>query len=189
MANLDGNPLSTFFGAIGGAWGMVLGPVAAMLAGIALGMVAAGQFEFSAGWLLGILIVVLPLVWWTSIWAFAVGVGMFVALLRFMLKEENRFESLLALAELTCLQTFLYLVREEGSWPGLLGWLRVVMAAAVLPAIYVVLRVYARRKLLALERQIEADRLARLEQEREQVRLEREGQQARLEQERTEAGP
>ena len=178
MSNLDGNPLSTFFGAIGGAWGMVLCPAAAMLAGVALGMFAGGQFELSVGWMLGIMIAILPVVWFTSIWAFAVGLGMFAAALRFMLKEEGRFESLLALAELTGVQTFLLL---GGGGLGILGWLRVLAAAAVLPMIYVALRLYARRKLLALERQIEADRRARMEQERELARLERERVQAQLE--------
>ena len=136
-------------------------------------MFAAGFFEFSAGWLLGIMVVVLPIFAWTSLWALAVGLGMFAALFRFLLSEEHRFEALLALAELTGVQTFLFLAGSGANWPDLLGWLRIAAALAVLPAIYFALRFYARRQLLALERQIEEDRRARMEQEREQARLER----------------
>jgi hypothetical protein len=162
MGNLDHDLSASIAGGVLSGWGFVLGPVVGLFAGIGLGALAAADFQWGVGDVLALAFIGLPILTFSSVPALLLNLGIFLALLRYLLNEEYRFEALLVLCWLTGLQVFLFLLSRVASDYGLWGCLRVAGAFALIPAIYVPLRIYARRRILALERQIEEDRLRRL---------------------------
>jgi hypothetical protein len=168
MGNMDHSPLGAMFGGFLEGWGFFVGPLAALLIGVALAFLAAGVYRFDAGWIAAVAVLV-PFFAIASVYAFLIGLGLFAAWMLFLLREAYRVEALLAACWLTTLQTFLMLCREPSVTFGVLDCLRAAGIIALLPAIGVSARLYARKRMRELEKQIEEDRRERLRLKNEKV--------------------
>ncbi len=164
MGNMDHDLGDAIAGGILGGWGMVLAPLAGVFGGVFLAEVAAADFDFRPGTILAEVFLLLPYLTFTSVYAFLLNLGIAGALLRFLLNEENRLEAVLGLCWLTALQVFLYLVRDSWDSLGLWDWLRIVGVFAMLPAVYMPLRIYVRRRYLRMVKLLEEERLHRLQE-------------------------
>jgi hypothetical protein len=162
MGNMDHDMGGAIAGGMLSGWGLVLGPVVAIFAGVLLGELAAAEFDLHAKSIVTVAIIVIPYVTFTSVYAFLLNLAIVGALLRFLFYEEYRLEVLLAVVWLTGMQVFLFAMgiseKSFGIWDGL----RATGVFAIIPLTYVPLRIRARRRYVALMKLLEEERLQRL---------------------------
>jgi hypothetical protein len=163
MSLLEDYPLGigTIFRSMVSGLGLVWAPLAAVLLGLFLGLLAIGVHVPDARWLLAFLLG-LAIMTWTSIPTFAIGLAMLGFWLRFLLSEEGRVEALVILCCLAQWEMVLLFCADQHVDWGVWDVLRAGGIFLAVPAAYVGLRLVARRRQRAFERQIAEDRMARL---------------------------